>query len=116
MTIMNQYLLPLMNEVRDRVIESRIFIKIDLMEGYNLIWIKSCNNKKVAFCTRYKHYKYLVMPFRLMNISATFEHIINKILQDLIDYGLAIYIDNIIIYTENIEESIWITCEILCQL
>ena len=39
-TILNRYPLPLMNELRDRVAGSRIFTKIDLKAGYNLIRIK----------------------------------------------------------------------------
>ena len=37
MTIMNRHPLPLMNELRDRVQGSKIFTKIDLKSGYNLI-------------------------------------------------------------------------------
>ena len=36
-TIMNRYPLPLMNKLSDRVAGSRIFTKIDLKAGYNLI-------------------------------------------------------------------------------
>ena len=40
-TIMNRYPLPLMNELRDRVRGSKVFTKIDLKWGYNLIRIKA---------------------------------------------------------------------------
>jgi hypothetical protein len=39
-TIANRYLLPIMSELQDRVRDSKIFTKIDLKNGYNLICIK----------------------------------------------------------------------------
>jgi hypothetical protein len=36
-TIANRYPLPLMSELQDRVIGSRMFTKIDLKNGYHLI-------------------------------------------------------------------------------
>ena len=96
-TIMNRYPLPLMNELRDRVAGSRIFTKIDLKAGYNLIRIKPGDEWKTAFRTRYGHYEYLVMPFGLANAPATFQDMMNEILRDLIDHGVVVYIDDIVI-------------------
>jgi exosortase/archaeosortase len=36
--------------------------------------------------------------------------------QDLITHGVVVYIDIILIYTENTEELVWLTREVLCQL
>jgi hypothetical protein len=52
-TITNQYPLPLMNELRDRVAGLKIFTKIDLKAGYNLIRIKPGDEWKTTFRTRY---------------------------------------------------------------
>ena len=71
-TILNRYLLTLMNELRNRVGGSTIFTKLDLMSGYNLIQIKEGDEWKTAFRTRYGHFEYLVMPFGLANAPATF--------------------------------------------
>ena len=38
------------------------------------------------------------MPFRLTNILATFQAIINYILQEYLDIFIIIYLDNILIY------------------
>ena len=108
-TIMNRYPLPLMNELRDRVAGSRIFTKIDLKAGYNLIRIKPGDEWKTAFWTRYGHYEYLVMPFGLANAPATFQDMMNEILRDLINHGVVVYIDDILIYTENEEEHVRLT-------
>ena len=51
-TILNRYPFPLMNELRDRVREAKIFTKLNLKSGYNLIRIKEGDEWKTAFCTR----------------------------------------------------------------
>ena len=105
-----------MNELRDWVAGSRIFTKIDLKAGYNLIRIKPGDEWKTAFRTRYGHYEYLVMPFGLANVPATFQDMMKEILRDLIYHGVVVYIDDILIYTENEEEHVRLTREVLRRL
>ena len=50
--ILNWYPLLLMNELRDRVCGAKIFTKLDLKSGYNLIRIKEGDEWKAAFRTR----------------------------------------------------------------
>ena len=69
-TILNRYLLPLMNELRDRVRGAKIFTKLDLKSGYNLIRIKEGDQWKTAFRTRYGLFENQVMPFGLANMPA----------------------------------------------
>jgi hypothetical protein len=100
-TILNRYPLPLMVELRDRVCRARLFTKIDLKSGYNLVRIKEGDEWKTAFRTRYGHYESLVMPFGLANAPATFQNMMNEILRDLLDHGVICYIDDILIYSET---------------
>ena len=51
-----------------------------------------------AFRTRYDHFEHAVMSFELVNAFITFQALINKILQELIDYICVIYLDDILIY------------------
>jgi hypothetical protein len=78
-TIANRYPLPIMSELQDRVRGARIFTKIDLKNGYNLIRIKPGDEWKTAFKTQYGLYEYTVMPFGLSNAPATFQNIMNHI-------------------------------------
>ena len=77
-TILNRYPLPLMNELRDRVLGAKIFTKLDLKSGYNLIRIKEGDEWKTAFRTRYGLFEYKVMPFWLANARATFQNMITR--------------------------------------
>src|SRR5947207_15833843 len=71
-TVKNQYPLPLMDEMRDRVYGSKIFTKIDLKAGYNLIRIKEGVEWKTAFRTCYGHFELLLMTMIWTNAHVTF--------------------------------------------
>jgi hypothetical protein len=105
-----------MNELRDRIQGSKIFTKLDLKSGYNLIRIKKSDDWKTAFRTRYGHYEYLVMPFGLATAPATFQNMMNEILRDLIDQGVFVYIEDILIYSETEEEHKRLVNDVLKRL
>jgi hypothetical protein len=55
----------------------------------------------------------MVMLFRLSNVPATFQNMMNHIFQDLLDLGLIVYLDDILIYAETMEEHDCIVMEVL---
>src|SRR4030095_6455952 len=56
------------------------------------------------------------MPFGLANAPATFQNMINDILRDLLDRGVIVYLDDILIYTETEEEHGRLVAEVLSRL
>jgi hypothetical protein len=115
-TSANRYPLPIMSELQDRVRDSKIFTKIDLKNGYHLICIKEGDGWKTAFRCRYGLYKFLVMPFGLTNAPASFRDMMNHILEDLLDKGVIVYIDDILIYAKNEEIHDELVKEVLERL
>ncbi len=70
--------------------------------GYNNICIKKGDEWKVAFKTSKGLFEPTVMFFRLTNLPATFQMIMDEIFQDEIAQGwLHIYMDDAIIATAN---------------
>jgi hypothetical protein len=112
-TIKDRTPLPLMTELRERLAKATIFTLLDLENGYNLIRIKEGDEWKTAFRTRYGLFEYTVMPFGLCNAPGTFQSMINDVLRDLLDAGTVVYIDDILIYSENEEEHKALVKEVL---
>ena len=63
--------------------------------------IREGDEWKTAFRTRYGHFKYQVMPFGLTNAPASFQRYINKILAKKLDIFVIVYLDDILIYTDD---------------
>jgi hypothetical protein len=114
--IAKRYPLPIMSELQDRVSDSKIFTKIHLKNGYHLICIKEDDEWKTAVQYRYGLYQFLVMPFGVTNASAAFHNMINHILKDLLDKGVVVYIDEILIYPNNEEIHDELVKEVLERL
>jgi len=59
---------------------------------------------KTAFHTRYGLFEWLVMPFGLSNAPSAFQHFINDIFSDVLDIFVVIYLDDILIYSDNMDD------------
>ena len=71
------------------------------------------NEWKTAFCLRYGHYGYTAMPFGCANAPAMFQNMINKILKDMINHGVVMYLENILVYSMSKEDHITQTKKVL---
>ena len=56
------------------------------------------------------------MPFGLTNAPAAFQHLMNNNFSDLLDICILVYLDNIFIYSDTLEELCCCVCEVLLQL
>ena len=82
--------------------------------GFNNIRMFKKDIKKVAFLTNLGMYEPLIMYFGLTNSLATFQTMMNSLFKNLIYAGkVAIYMDNIIIFTKTMEEQIRIVWQVL---
>jgi RNase H-like domain found in reverse transcriptase/Reverse transcriptase (RNA-dependent DNA polymerase)/Retroviral aspartyl protease len=103
-TIKNRYPLPLITETLGQLAGAKVFTQLDLRDAYHRIRIRSGDEWKTAFRTRYGHFEYMVMPFGLANAPATFQSYINRALSDLLDTCCVVYLDDILIYSSSEEE------------
>ena len=63
--------------------------------------IKEGDEWKTTFRTKYGHFKYQVIPFGLSNAPVSFQCYINKILAEKLDIFVIVYLNDILIYTED---------------
>jgi hypothetical protein len=103
-TIKNNYLLPWIDYISDRLAEAKYFNRIDLKSRYYQIRIANKDVKKTACRTRYGSYEFLVMPFGLCNTPSTFTTFMNTIFREEIDDFVIVYIDDILVYSKTAEE------------
>uniref|UniRef100_A0A671YIT6 Gypsy retrotransposon integrase-like protein 1 n=1 Tax=Sparus aurata TaxID=8175 RepID=A0A671YIT6_SPAAU len=102
-TIKNRYPLPLMSSVFDQLQQAKVFTKLDLRNAYHLIRIREGDEWKTGFNTPSGHYEYRVMPFGLTNAPAVFQAMINDVLRDFLDHFVYVYLDDILIYSPDLD-------------
>ena len=102
--IKNRHPLPLIDDLLDQVQDTKWFSKIDLRSGYYQIRIAEGGEEKTAFKTRYGHFEFLVLPFGLTNAPATFMTLMNDIFRPYLDKFVLVYIDDILVFSKNLEE------------
>jgi hypothetical protein len=103
-TVKNKYPLPRIDILFDQLSKVKVFSKIDLRSGYHQIKIRPKDSPKTAFSTRYSLYEYLVMSFDLTNAPAHFMYLMNLVFMPKLDKFVVIFIDDILIYSENEED------------
>lgn len=101
-TIKNRYPLPLIQESLARLSRAKIYTKLDVITAFNRIYITEGQEYLTAFNTRYGLYESLVMPFGLSNAPATFQARINKVLHPYLDVFCTAYIDNVLVYSDDL--------------
>ena len=100
----NHYPLLLISNLLNSPCKARVYSKIDLCHAYHLVCITDGDEWKTAFRTRYGSFEWSVMPFGLTNAPAAFQRFMNDIFSDLLDVCVVIYLDDILIYSNNMSK------------
>ena len=105
-TIKNKYPLPLIDPSFEPLHKATVFSKLDLRNAYHLIRVREGDEWKTAFNTPLGHFEYQVMPFGLTNAPAVFQALVNDILRDMLNHFIFVYLDDILIFSRNMEEHV----------
>jgi hypothetical protein len=101
LTKKNHYLFPLINKTLARLNRAKVFTKLDIRQVFYRIRISPESKELIVFRICYGLFEYQVLPFGLTNGPATFQSYINNALRDLLDITCTVYLDDILIYSED---------------
>lgn len=104
LTVKDRYPLPLIEETLSRISKARYFTKIDVRQAFHRIRIRKGDENFTTFRTRYGSYRYKVLPFGMSNGPATFQRYINDTLFEYLDDFCSAYVDDVLIYSNTLEE------------
>jgi len=96
--------LPLIREALDRLGGAKYFIKLDIKDAYHNIRIREGDEWKTIFSTKQGTYEYLVMPFGLCKAPAAFQRWINEVLMEHIDMCCIVYLDDVLLYSNPLQQ------------
>jgi len=93
---------------------AKYFSILDLSKGFWQVPMNENDIKKTAFVTPDGHYEFLKMPFGLKNSSATLIKGLRKLFDGM--EHVAFYVDDIIVYTETIDEHLKVLNQVFNKL
>lgn len=97
----DNYPLPNMETLLQRVTRSGMMSLLDGFSGYNQVLVKKEDRHKTTFTTPWGTFEYLRMPFGLTNAGATFQRAMDYAFKGLIGKFLEIYQDDLTVFSKN---------------
>nr|ABA95870.2 retrotransposon protein, putative, unclassified [Oryza sativa Japonica Group] len=104
----DKYPMPVADQLVDAASGHKILSFMDGNAGYNQIFMAEEDIHKTAFrCTgAISLFEWVVMPFGLKSIGATYQRAMNYIFHDLIGWLVEVYIDDVVVKPKEIENHI----------
>lgn len=102
----DRYPLPRIEESLDVLSGAKHFSTMDLASAYNQVEVDPADRHKTAFTTPMGLFEYTRMPYGLTNAPATFQRLMQIVFREDLLQTLIVYLDDIIVYSNNIDEHL----------
>ena len=99
------YPMPRIDELIDELGRARYLSTLDLTKGYWQVPVSTDAQRKTAFTTPFGLFQFRRMPFGLQGAPATFQRMMDKLLDGIGDFAKA-YIDDLVIFSTSWEEHL----------
>lgn len=106
LTKKDDFPIPNMSVILQRIKRARYFSVIDLTESYYQVELEREAKNKTAFRTNKGLYRFKVMPFGLTNAPATMARLMVKVLGHDLEPYVHVYLDDIIITSDTLEDHL----------
>ncbi|KAJ8050432.1 hypothetical protein HOLleu_03637 [Holothuria leucospilota] len=113
-TVFDAEPIPNPEEIFANLSEDMYFTRLDLSKGYWQLPLRVEDKPKTAFIAPNGLFQFCVMPFGLVNSSASFSRLMRVLLKDL--QHVHNYIDDILIHTKSWKAHLDVLDEVLQQL
>ena len=110
------YPMPSMKDLIATIGSKKIYSTVDLQQGFLQIPLAEESRPLTAFSTSHGRYHYRRMPFGLKSSPVTFVRLMDLVLGDLMNKGVFVYIDDLILCSNTVEEHIKLLKEVLTRL
>ncbi|KAL1269230.1 hypothetical protein QQF64_031519 [Cirrhinus molitorella] len=94
------YPMPRVDDLIEKLGSAKFLTTLELCKGYWQIPLSPDSKELTAFKTPFGHYHFNVLPFELHGAPATFQRMIDHILQGTEDFAAA-YLDDIVVFSKN---------------
>ena len=101
LTRKDRYPLPLIAETLARLSRAKIYTKLDICQAFHRIHMDPDSEELTTFRTRYGAYKCKVLWEGLTNAPTMYQRYMNDILLEYIDDFCTVYLDDILIYSDD---------------
>ena len=107
LTKKDSFALPRLEEIFDNLHGAKFFTTLDMKSGYHQVEMEEIHKERTAFTVgTLGLYEYQRMPFGLTNAPATYQRLIQQCLGNLNGTICLVYLDDIIIFSENFEQHL----------
>jgi hypothetical protein len=116
----DEYPMPIADMLINNVSEHRLISFLDGNAGYNQIFMAEEDTSKMVFCcpSFIALFEWVVMTFGLKKAGVTYQRAMNLIFHDLLGIILEIYIDDVIVKSDSMDNHLAIlrlAPERMCQ-
>ncbi len=98
------YPLPLISEILHDIAGHKYYITLDLNWGFWNLPLTPASRPMTAFITHRGLHQYRVLPFGMRNSPSEFQRMSDAVFGHLYDRNVRVYIDDIVIWSDELEE------------
>ncbi|XP_042247194.1 uncharacterized protein LOC121882816 [Thunnus maccoyii] len=105
MSEFDAYPMPRIDDLLEKIGQARFITTLDLCKGYWQVPLEASNRPYTAFQTPAGLFQFTVMPFGLHGAPATFQRLMDCVLQGCEDCSAA-YLDDVVIFSDTWEQHL----------
>lgn len=103
-SLKDNYPLPNIDHILEMVSGFEMMSMLEKFLGYNQVSVAPEDQHKTTFTTPWGTFSYIKMSFRLINVGATFQKVMDLSFGDLINNVIVIYLDDLTIFSKKRED------------